>query len=187
VTHNNDILATTDAVVDALRDFGARGRTLQALVRDAASRHQMAARVREGALAAARVHDRLIAGTRLAQIEREIWRTGIVALSDWIEARSSAPDAQPSQRSQAAECAGRRAHRLQGWVVLAVVVPLVALAATIFHDDRLHAASPNAVAPKVTQPGARAARPRAPEHHARWGHSRQTHDSGERVTAKLTG
>jgi len=175
------ILASSDVMEDTLRGLGARGSTLQALIHDMASCHRMPARVRDEALAAARIRDRLKTGTMPVLCERELWLTGIVGLSEWIEAQNSNPDAPSGHYAQAAGCAGPHpARRPQPWMVLAVVVSLVALSAGILHDERLH------TAPGTNLPGAghlavTAIRPSlAPAHHERWPRARPVHDSGGR-------
>ena len=172
------ILASTDVIEDTLRGLGARGGTLPEVINDAALRHRMPTRVRDEALAAARIRDRLKTGTMPVLFERELWLTGIVGLSEWIEAQFS-PDDRLSQHSQTIDPDGRRpARRSHPWMLLAVLVPLVALAAEIFRDARLRAVLHATASPSVGHAAVKAMGVVQSSHrHERWHRDRPVEES----------
>jgi hypothetical protein len=143
-------------IEDTLRGLGARGGTLAGVIHDAALRHRMPAHVRDEALAAVRIRDRLKTGTVPVLLERELWLTGIVGLSEWIETQLSPDDRLPQHPQTSGSDGRRRGRRPQPWMVLAVLVPIVALAAEIFHDAQLRTIQHATVSPSIGHAAVRA-------------------------------
>lgn len=177
------IMVEAAPIKSLLQHHGGRGNTFEMLVRDLALRHHMPRRIREEALAAGRVHDRLVAGMSPVPLERDFWRAGTSSLADWLDREfSGANDPSSLSSQQATQSAGRhRGRRLQPWLVLAVLVTLVALAAAIFHEVQLRAGQPAVDSPGADRPAIEAMKPaQAPAHHERWRRSRAVRDSDER-------
>ena len=129
----DNVIEGTARAERLLRDMGARGRGFGAMAQDLADRKILPKDMLHRALAAARIRDRVVdESATLQPVEIHQWTETISRLTDWLE-RHSGNEA-PVKKTKPVKVRPPRAPRkasslrLEPWMLVGALVPLVALA-----------------------------------------------------------